>query len=84
MVKFTKPIAKTKTQLAKLVKIPICYPCIICYSVEHRYGECSKKIEVQIMLRIKFINFNATTTPKLPKHDNVPINVVAIVTSRSQ
>jgi hypothetical protein len=33
----TKPIAKIKTQLVKLGRIPIHYPCIICSNAEHRF-----------------------------------------------
>jgi hypothetical protein len=51
MVKSTKPIAKTNIQLAKPVKITIRYPCIICSSAKHRFGECPRKIEVQNMFK---------------------------------
>jgi hypothetical protein len=36
------------------------------------------------MFRIKLVNSNATTTPKLLNIDNVPINVVAVITIHSQ
>jgi hypothetical protein len=36
------------------------------------------------MFKTKHVNFNATTTPKLPKTDNVLVNVVDIVPTRSQ
>ncbi len=65
-IKTTKLIAKIKTQLAKPIKIPIHYPFIMCFSVEHKYGECPQKIEVQNMFKTKPINYNVTTTPKLP------------------
>ncbi len=84
IIKSIKPITKTKPLLVKLVRIPICYPCIIYYSLKHRFGECPKKIKVQNMFKIKFVNFNATIAPKLLKLDNVPINVVAIATTHSQ
>jgi len=45
-VKSTKPITRTKTQLVKSGKIHVHYPYIICLNVEHRSGECPKKIEV--------------------------------------
>jgi hypothetical protein len=45
-IKSIEPIARIKTQLVKSIKIPIHYPSIICFSVEHKYGECLKKIEV--------------------------------------
>jgi uncharacterized Zn finger protein len=40
-IKFTELVATNKTQPAKLGRIHVCYPCIIC--VEHRFGECTKK-----------------------------------------
>jgi len=46
IIKSIEPIIKTKTQLAKLGRIPIHYPYIICSNVKHRFGECLKKIEV--------------------------------------
>jgi hypothetical protein len=35
------------------------------------------------LFRTEPINFNATTTPKLPKIDNVLVNVVVIITTHS-
>jgi len=46
IVKSTKLIVGTKTQLVKSGKILVRYPCIICYNVKHRCGECPRKIEV--------------------------------------
>ncbi len=83
-VKSTKLVVGTKTQLVKLGKISICYPCIICSSVEHRCGECPKKIEVQNMFKTKSIGYNVTITPKLPKMNNVLINVVDVITIHNQ
>jgi hypothetical protein len=77
IIKSLKPIAITKTQPIKLGKILICYPYIICFNVEHIFGECPQKIEVQNMFKTKLVNSNAITTSKLPKIDNVPVNVVA-------
>ncbi len=45
-IKSTKLVTKTKTQPVKLGRIPIRYPYIICFSEEHRYGKCLRKIEV--------------------------------------
>jgi hypothetical protein len=84
IVKFTQHVAKIKTQLAKPIRIPICYPYITYYSVEHRSRECPRKIKVQNMFKIKLASLNTTTTPKSPKLDNVPINVVAVVINCSQ
>jgi hypothetical protein len=36
------------------------------------------------MFKTKLVSFNATTTLKSPKIDNVPINVVVVVTTYSQ
>jgi hypothetical protein len=36
------------------------------------------------MFKIKLVGCNATTTPKAPKADNVPVNVVATITNHSQ
>jgi hypothetical protein len=84
IVKSTKPIVRTKTQPIKLGKILACYPYIICSSIEHRFGECPRKIKVQNMFITKLISFNATTTPKPSKTNNVPINVVNVITTCNQ
>jgi hypothetical protein len=34
-VKFTEPITITKSQPIKLRKVPVCYPYIICFNIEH-------------------------------------------------
>ncbi len=83
-VKFTKPITITKSQPIKLIKVPICYPCITYFNIEHRFGECPKKIEIQNMFRTKPINSNATITHKPSKTNNVPINIIVVVTTRRQ
>ncbi len=36
------------------------------------------------MFKTKLVSSNATTTPKLPKTNNLPINLVTIVTIHSQ
>jgi hypothetical protein len=69
----------------KTIQIAILgYPCIICSSIQHRLGDCPKKIKVWNMFRTKHVSYNATIALKAPKIDNVPINVVAIVTTRIQ
>jgi hypothetical protein len=83
-IKFIELVAEAKTQLVKLGKIHVHYPCIICFNVEHRLGKCPKKIEVQNMFRIKPINFNAAIVFKPPKTDNMPVNVVVVVTTHNQ
>jgi hypothetical protein len=73
-----------KTQPIKPVRIHVQYPYIICSNVEHRSRTCPRNVEVQNMFKTKHVSFNATTTFKLPKFDNVPINVVFVVTIRNQ
>jgi hypothetical protein len=53
-------------------------------NVEHRYGECPRKIEVRNMFKTKSISFNAITTSKPPETNNVPVNVVVIITTCNQ
>jgi hypothetical protein len=57
---------------------------ILCYSAKHKFGKCPKNIEVHNMFRTKLVNFNATITPKPLKINNVLVNVVVDVTTRSQ
>jgi hypothetical protein len=73
IVKSTKHLARTKTQPVKSRKIPIHYPCIICYSVEQRFKKCLRKIEVHNMLRTK-----------PPKINNMLVNVIVVVTTHNQ
>ncbi len=84
IVKSIEPIAGTKTQLVKLENILVCYLYIIFSSIEHRFGECPRKSEVQNMFRTKLISYNAMITLKPPKIDNVPVNVVGVVTISNQ
>jgi hypothetical protein len=84
IIKSTKPIVGTKTQLVKSRKMHVCYPSIICSNVEHRSRKCPTKFEVQNMYNIKPISFSATTTFKPPKTDDMSINVVAIITTYNQ
>jgi hypothetical protein len=83
IVKSIKIVAGTKTQPVKLGKIHVHYPYIICYSVKHRSRECPKKIDVYNMFKTKPISSNVTTTFKPPKIDDVAINVIIVVTTRS-
>jgi len=87
MVKSTKLVARTKTQLVKSRKIFVRYPYIICSSIGQRSGECPIKIEVQNMFKIKPISSNATTEPKPPKTNNVLVNMlvnVVVVATHNQ
>ncbi len=84
IIKYIELVTKTKTQPAKSNRTLVCYPYIICSSVEHRSKGYPRKIEVQNMFKIKPVNFTATTTFKPPKINNVLVNVVAIVTIHNQ
>ncbi len=63
--------------------MPLRYPCIICYSCEHRVLNCFRKTKVQNMFQIK-PNIIVTITTKNLKPNNVPINVVVAITTRNQ
>jgi hypothetical protein len=76
-------MVEIKTQPIKPIRIPIHYPCIICYNAGCGSRECPRKIEVQNMFRTKHANFNATIAPKPPKLDNVQVNVIVVVTTHS-
>jgi hypothetical protein len=38
--KIVEPIVKVTTQHVKSIKIPLTYPCVICYSYEHHAPNC--------------------------------------------
>jgi hypothetical protein len=81
--KTIESIIEVTTQLTKPMKVPLQYPCIISYNMEHRSKNCPCKKEVQNMFCTKTANTTQVTT-KLVKIDNVPINIVANVTTYSQ
>jgi hypothetical protein len=81
--KVAKPIVEVIAPHVKPTTIPLQYPCIIYYSVEHCAPYCFKQIKVQNMFHSK-TNFVIIVVPKPLKLDNVPINVVTIVTTCSQ
>jgi hypothetical protein len=82
-IKSIKLVVGTKTQPIKSGKIRVHYPYIICFSVKHRSRECPRKIEAHNMFKTKPISSNVMKTPKLPKIDNVPINVVVVITTHN-
>jgi hypothetical protein len=84
IIKFIELIASTKAQFVKSRKIHVRYPCINCSTIEHRYEECPRKIEIQNMFRTTPFSSNAMITFKLPTIDNVSINVVDVVTTHNQ
>jgi len=59
------------------------YPCIICYSVKHHILNYLKKIENQNMFYI-MTNFVDIAVPKDFKFDNVPVNVIVVITTCNQ
>jgi hypothetical protein len=83
IVKSIKLVVGTKSQPVKLGKIHVHYPYIICYSVKHRSRKCPRNIEVHNMFKTKPINSNVTTILKPPKIDDVPISIIAVVTTRN-
>lgn len=81
--KVAKPIVEVIAPHVKPTTIPLQYPCIIYSRGEHCAPYCFKQIKVQNMFHSK-TNFVIIVVPKPLKHDNVPINVVTIVTTCSQ
>ncbi len=73
-------MAKIIAQHVKLTRVPLRYPCIICFNFEHCAHDYPRKIKIQNMFRIKLITI-ATIVTKNSKIDNVLINVVTIVTT---
>jgi len=63
-MKSIKPITWSNAQP---IKIPLHYPCIICFSADYRFGNCSRKVEIQNMFRTKLFNCSivAYKPPKL-------------------
>jgi hypothetical protein len=75
-------VVKVTTQPIKPTKVPLQYPCIIYFNVEHRAPNFPRKTKVQNMCHTK-TNSIAIVVPKLPKPDNILVNVIAIVTTRN-
>jgi hypothetical protein len=80
--KVAELVAKGTTQLVKPTKVTLRYPCIIYYSYEHCAFDCFRKIEVQNMFRTKPNNITIEAA-KNHKPDNVPVNVIVIVTTHN-
>jgi hypothetical protein len=81
--KVAKPVDEVIEQLIKPTIVPLRYPCIIYFSSEHHALDCPKKIKVQNMFQTK-PTITTTIVTKNLKHDNVLMNVVANVMTRSQ
>jgi hypothetical protein len=82
-IKVIELVAKVFTQPAKLARMPLRYPCIICFNFEHHALNCPRKVEVHNMFRTKPITI-AIVVAKTPKPDNVLVNVVVVFTTCSQ
>jgi len=80
--KVVEPIIEVTTQPIKPAKIPLWCPCVICYSFEHHTPNYLRKTKVHNMFRTKPTTI-ATIITKPYKPNNVPINVVVVMT-RSQ
>lgn len=78
--KVVKLIVEVTTQPSKPAKVPLRYPCIICYSFEHRALYYFLKMKVYNMFCTK-INTTAIVVLKVLKPHNVLINVVATITT---
>ncbi len=81
--KVVEPMAEVTTQPIKPARVPLRYPCIIFSSSKHRAFDCPKKEKIQNMFQIK----PTTTTIVIVKNlklNNVPFNVVNVVTTCSQ
>ncbi len=75
-------MAKVIAQLAKPTRVPLRYPCTICYNFKHRAFDYPKKAKVQNMLWTKQTTTTIVVT-KNPKPNNVLVNVIVIVTTCS-
>jgi len=67
------------SQPIKPTKLPLKYPYIIYFSSEHCAPNCPKKTEVHNMFRTKLTTIT-TIVAKNPKLDNVPANVIGVMT----
>jgi hypothetical protein len=77
--KVVEPITEVTTQLIKPAKIPLWCPCVICYSFEHHTPNCPRKTKVHNMFQTKPTTI-ATIITKPSKPNNVPINVIVVMT----
>jgi hypothetical protein len=48
VIKFIKHVTWSNAQPIKPIKILLHYPCIICFGVDYQFGNCPRKIEIQI------------------------------------
>jgi hypothetical protein len=82
-IKVAELVVEVIAQLIKPTIVPLRYPCIIYFSYEHCALDYPRKIKIQNMFQTK-PTITTTLVTKNPKHDNVPINVIANVMTCSQ
>jgi len=81
--KVVEPMAEVTTKPIKPARVPLRYPYIIFSSSEHRAFDCPKKAKIQNMFQIK-PTITTIVIVKNLKPNNVPFNVVDVVTTCSQ
>jgi hypothetical protein len=77
-LKVVKLVVKVIAQHVKLTRVPLRYPCIICFSFEHCAFDYPRKIEVQNMFQTKQTTI-VTIITKNHKIDYVVVNVINVV-----
>jgi hypothetical protein len=70
-IKVVESVVKVTAQHVKLTRVPLRYPCIICFNFEHCAHDYPRKIEVQNMFWTKLTTIAIIVT-KNHKIDNVP------------
>lgn len=81
LIKSIEPIVGVTTQPTKPFRIPLTYPYTICSNINHWSRDCPEKHNHKICFEQ---NWLISIIPKLPKTNNVPINVIVIVITWSQ
>lgn len=60
-------------------RMPLIYPCIICFNSKHHAHDCPRKTKVHNMIQTK-LTATVILVTKNPELDNVPVHVVVIMT----
>jgi len=81
--KVIESVVGVTAQHVKLTRVQLRYPCIICSSSKHCAPYYLRITKVHNLFRIKPTS-TTTVMAKSSKPDNVPINVIIVVTTRSQ
>ncbi len=63
-------------------RMPLIYPCIICFNSEHHARDCPRKTKVHNMIQTK-LTATVILVTKNPELENVPVHVV-VITTRNQ